>query len=695
MKRIAPTRRPHSLRYVCMAAIMVLQMATSQGRAEVPFDPPGTYKTSWLGNTYMDSVGHKNVTESLNDVCLSPNGQVFTAGYAESFGGGAQFVAEDGAFVARYDRFDSGFGDPVAVAAADNDYVYYGAGSKGILRARHGGASGEYKTFLAGVTVQGLFIKNGKLYVSDYGGGKIRVVDIKSMTEERSWSCTNPTRLTVDHQGNVWVVIYSGTSTQPPTQGPMWWGEKIVSFSADGKALGEIGDFEKPLAIAVNNSGQLLVGGLNKHSQIWIYDVKGKPLKVGEFGAPEGIFSGTPGAFTQSAKLHWIKAIVVDGSDHIYTGCTYGTFWGTAIEKWTPTGALRWQLFAGTSLDSAGTDPENDTEIYSKFHHYSLDYAKTKPGTEWSLKGYTVNRYKYPNDPRVDQNTDVGSRSLGAGVWRIGGKLFVGRSSQEGYRFELYRQETATDGEVLVPSVNMGAGGGKNNRFYDPHSKTWIDKPKKDGIYNQYWHIAKSGDLFTIGDPNTIIQYRYGGLDTHSNPIWEAATATTTLVEEFKPARRMVYDSDADVMYMAGDVLEQNWGSFLRVKRFADWSKGNRKSSYTAELPYRDKEYAGNSNYGGGDPISFAVEGDYAFIAYGMGHVRILAKETGKLIGTLRQNANGWTGSDGQVDAAYGMTVTRRLNGEYIILFENAAWANIQMYRWWPEKAVKPNLQHK
>ena len=137
-------------------------------------------------------------------------------------------------------------------------------------------------------------------------------------------------------------------------------------------------------------------------------------------------------------------------------------------------------------------------------------------------------------------------------------------------------------------------------------------------------------------------------------------------------------------MYLAGDVKEQNWGSFLRVKQFTDWSKGNRVSTYTAELPYRDKEYAGNSNYGGGDPITFSATGDYLFIGYGMGHVRILSKADGKLVGTLRQNVNGWKGSDGQVDAAYGMTVTLRKTGEYVVLFENAAWANIQMYRWCP-----------
>ena len=59
-------------------------------------------------------------------------------------------------------------------------------------------------------------------------------------------------------------------------------------------------------------------------------------------------------------------------------------------------------------------------------------------------------------------------------------------------------------------------------------------------------------------------------------------------------------------------------------------------------------------------PASFSVAGDYIFVLYGVGHVRILNKTDGSLVGTLRQNVNGWKGSDGQVDAAYGMTVTQR-----------------------------------
>jgi len=95
--------------------------------------------------------------------------------------------------------------------------------------------------------------------------------------------------------------------------------------------------------------------------------------------------------------------------------------------------------------------------------------------------------------------------------------------------------------------------------------------------------------------------------------------------------------------------------------------------------------YTPDLNYGGGQPNAFYVAGDYMFVLYGYGHIRILDKSNGSLVGTLVQNvANGWHGSAGQVDACYGMTVTKRSNGEYVLLFENAAWANIMMERWCP-----------
>ncbi len=666
-------------------AVALLAIATTAS-GETPTLPSGTLLTSWLGNSYMDAEGHKNVTEALHDICVSPNGHVFSAGYAETWGGGATYNAANGDFIARYDRFDTGFGDPVSAVAADNDFVYFGSSGKGILRAPHGG-KWTYERFLKAGNIQGLCISNGKLYVSDYGMGKIRVLNLATMAEERSWNCNKPTRLAVDRAGNVWVVIWDRTSDQEPTTGPMWWGEFVQSFSPDGTPGPRITDFKKPLSLAFANDGKLLVGGLNEHSQIWIYDVGGKPAKVGTFGEEMGIYAGTAGAFTKSAKLHWIRSIAVDDKGSIYTGCVYGTFWGDCIEKWDTSGKLIWRVVAGTSLDCGGIDPDNETEAYTKFHHYSLDYTKTVPGSEWSLTGYTVNRFAYPNDPRVDQNSDVGERSLGMGVWKIAGKTFIGRSSQNGYMFELYRIEKATNGEVVVPSVSMGTGSGKVNRFYDPSPKKWDEYPKYE-MYNQYWCLAKNGDCLTTdnGKQNVVVRYPFGGLDKHGNPIWRADSVVTYTLPEFASpqyVRRIEYDSANDVLYAGGNTGHDNYIS--KVVRY-DHFTTRRTMAWEKALPMNDKEYTPDTNYGGGTALTLNSSGDYLFILYGYGHCRILRKDSGELVGTLKQNVNGWTGSAGQVDAAYGCTAFRRKNGEYIVLFENAAWANIMMYRWTPPK---------
>jgi len=52
---------------------------------------------------------------------------------------------------------------------------------------------------------------------------------------------------------------------------------------------------------------------------------------------------------------------------------------------------------------------------------------------------------------------------------------------------------------------------------------------------------------------------------------------------------------------------------------------------------------------------------------------------------------NGKVFTTGKGVAADGLTVTRRANGEYLDLFEHAAWANTQRDRWCPKGACPPS----
>jgi len=108
-------------------------------------------------------------------------------------------------------------------------------------------------------------------------------------------------------------------------------GLKIVSFFKDGKPGPEIADFENPCALAMDPKGRLLVGGLNRHSQVWVYDVSGQPKKVNTFGAQGGIFAGEPGRYGPK-KFHWIRGLGFDAAGNFYIASVFGSWYNVSIE---------------------------------------------------------------------------------------------------------------------------------------------------------------------------------------------------------------------------------------------------------------------------------------------------------------------------------------------------------------------------
>jgi hypothetical protein len=322
-----------------------------------------------------------------------------------------------------------------------------------------------------------------------------------------------------------------------------------------------------------------------------------------------------------------------------------------------------------------------------------MDWAATTPGGEWSLRAFTVNRFKYPEDPRADGTTDVINRSIGYGAVRIQGRRFLVRSDQGGYRFEMYRFNPASDGEIAIPAVIMGAGMDRTIRRDANGDGRFAPEEATPGYhdYNQYWEVAPSGDLYTLADDlryGTVVRYPFQGFDGVGNPIYSGATAVAVVIpavfRDTHQARRLVYEEAADRMYLVGSAIAASDDANTRLACFDAWSTPARRLRWSVELPYNDPDYTGVGHYGGGTAISLRQAGEHVFLAYGVGHVRILGKADGALVGTLTQDLHGWTGGDGQIDAVHGLSVHRRSNGEYILLIENAAWGNITFYRWKP-----------
>lgn len=645
---------------------------------------PGTLSFSWVGNSFMNHTNRAWVPDEVRDLCVSSNGIVFTAGYSEAGGGG--LALKDGAFFGRYSGFNSGFGDPVKAVATEGTNVYWGGGN-GVLRYGFASSDAPNLSVLAGSSVTGLAIQDGELYISDFSKNLIRVYTTKSMTQSHEWSCPRPGKIAVDQNHRVWVIQYA-VGGDPNT---ILTGTQIRSFSRTGQPGAAITDAPNPLAITVNNSNQLLVGGLDPDSQIRVYEnLGGTPSLAGTLGAKGGIFSGTPGRHAP-LKFHQIRGLGVDAAGNLYVCLMYGAkTWGQSVEAYTSAGKLLWEVHGFDYVECVALDPESETDAYDHQHHFKLDWDKAD-GKEWAFEGFTVNRFKYPDDPRV---TFEGGFRAGVAAFRVAGKLFIAQTDQNGYPLNIYRFNPGVDGEVAIPSVafsganpdNISRDANGNGRF-DPGETA----PGAPGYY-QYFDLTADGGICRIGEaagPATITYYPCQGLDGVGNPIYSATNSTTWKAPaEFGSVRKVVYDTKNDIMYVGGQATGSVEDAVVRLCRYDHWT-GDRIKVWDVTLPYEDKTYTPETSYGAGRALSVRPVGQYVFIQYGYGYIRVHDKDSGAYLGTITPGLHGFNGGGGQVDITHGMTAYRRKNGEYVLFTEDAGHNAVIMTRWNPD--AKPS----
>ncbi len=665
-----------------MLSVVVLSLLAASGQAQTL---PGTLRYSWVGNSFMNHDSKAWIPDEVRDLCVSKDGTVFTAGYAEA--GGSGLALRNGRFFGRYSGFNSGFGDPVKAVATDGNYVYWGGGN-GVQRYGYASSDRPNLTILEGSSVTGVAWKEGQLFISDYSKNLIRVYATKTMKQIHQWDCARPGKIAVDQHNRVWVIQYMRGS-DPNT---ILTGTKILSFSNTGTPGPSITDVTNPLAMAVNGANQLLVGGLDKDSQVRIYgNLDGKPSLVKTFGIKGGIFSGTPGLHGP-LKFHQIRGLGVDGAGNIYVCMMYGAqTWGQSVEAYTTGGKRLWEAHGLDYVECAAMDPDSETDIYDHQHHYKLDYSRSD-GREWSFKGFTVNRFKYPNDSRV---IFKGGFRAAVAAFRVSGKLFIAETDQNGYPLTIYRFNPAVDGEVAIPSVRF-SGANPDNISRDSNGNGQFDPgetaPGAPG-YFQYLDITADGGICRIGDaqgPAKITFYPCQGLDRVGNPIYAAASSKTwDAPPEFGSVRKVVYDHAKDIMYVGGQATGSVEDAVVRLCRYDNWT-GNRAKVWDVTIPYEDKAYTPQISYGAGRALSVRQAGQYVFIQYGYGYIRVHDKDSGTYLGTIQPSLHGFDGGGGQVDISHGMTAYKRRNGDYVLFTEDAGHNHIVMTRWCPANACAP-----
>ena len=135
------------------------------------------------------------------------------------------------------------------------------------------------------------------------------------------------------------------------------------------------------------------------------------PKLIRAFGDYGGIASGKPGEVAPT-KFWGMRGIGMDAQENIYVAMSE---MGSSLRKFTPDGKLLWELRGDFVVDVVSPDPTTDAlDVWGVQEHYKMDYSQP-PGREARLIGYSLNRHKYPNDPRglthVKQNGEHGLTS--------------------------------------------------------------------------------------------------------------------------------------------------------------------------------------------------------------------------------------------------------------------------------------------
>ena len=340
-------------------------------------------------------------------------------------------------------------------------------------------------------------------------------------------------------------------------------------------------------------------------------------------------------------------------------------------------------------VDSADADPGTDAvDVFTKHEHFVMDYSKGT-GKEWTYKAYTLDRSRYPDDPRL-QNLAHGTAS--AFVRRINGKRFLYLIGQWPDMVSIYR----FDGEIAVPSgifakkhLSWPADQPKNARWM------WRDRNGDGSIQsNEYenlgqaddsiwaWDIDSKGDIWQASKASGIIrQYQVQGLDAYGSPIYSGAAAREIpMPAPIQAIERIKYFPATDVMYVSGYTSAHpktgsEWGIVgTEIVRYDNWST-TKKVRWRITLPYAPKA----------DPFvlikAMDVAGERVFaVDSRMNIVYVYDAATGSLVTKLTPGPE-VAGESGWIDIPYGLRAYRRKNGEYLVFVEEDWKAKVIMYR--------------
>lgn len=707
----------------------------------------GTYTVSWIGNSFGGV--DKWVQQDIEDICVTTDGTVYAA-VSWDEAGGEVMAYRDGDVVAVAGH-THGWGYHGGSAIAVNDrYVYFGqhvenegghlvdpntwppggANWYGIGRrlrsdirktAPFEGAKGGKGDTLAGGfavvheipngragEIAGLWATPSRLYVSCPYDDTIRVLDAETMQPVASWPMECPGRICMDSNDRLWVI--QNAAVGHPA--------RILCFSGDGASLLPKITFSStivPCDLCIDSRlgsahDRLLVTDVGPAQQIRIYRDLDDPKEDKPFGVREGIYASPSGRFRERHFNHPV-GVGVDGQGNLYVASSAssareagGGGGSTVLESYASEGELNWHLLGLSFIDCADLDPgeRSPLHVYTKEEHVLLDLDK--PGQlPWTYRGYTVNKFAYPDDARLH------IWSAGAWIRQMEGKRFLIVNDMNAQFLQVYRFDAPSDSEIASPAGFFAKSHVKIEGWppHQPAKGEWIwrdrngngafdpdeyDSRDTNAPASQAWWVDRKGCVWQASETGGIRMFRFQGLDDQGNPIWDFATMVEfDIPRDFDRVKRLRYDAETDTMFLGGTTLvhkNQHWKPMGPVIcRYDNWGKPTRMLRWQIVAPYE----RGSSGHASCEPMGFDVAGDYIFVPYTgrskelgfeMGHVEIFDARSGRRVDAMEPGPE--IGEIGLQDIRECLTAHALPNGEYLVFLEDDYKAKVVTCRWKP-----------
>ena len=556
--------------------------------------------------------------------------------------------------------------------------------------------------------LKGIAILKNEIFVADESGDSVKVYNKLTMDSKplRKFKFADGIgQLSPDNQGGMWML-------QPNKQ--------IVRFDTKtGSLLAQKITFPEEVVATTffvdTIANRILVAdnGINQNIRIYT-DIAGTPTYTSSFGTQYGIHSGIAGKY-EPLKFFDIKGVGADASGKIYVANSAPNG-GTVLQAYRPDGSLMWDKKGLVFTSTACADPNQIEDVYTFDKKVKMDYSKTAAGSEWSFVAYTLNRFKYPDDPRIH-----GAFYTSAWIKYINGQKFLFATDMYASQLAGFRFDPTTDGEIAIPCFFMNISGWDVEEAYPTKLGSekdfiWMDKNGDGSIQDDEFTFKNEFDnsysmaVWVDTDGNIWKGIRENGIrfiplkevNSKGVPIYDFAESKKLDIANgeigLNGVKRLVYDRQTDELYIAGfsnqkpDVKldgsgTDSWWSMgstvcmyknvlATIKSNPSANFKNIQPDWRIFIPFASSGEEGSEN----TAKSFTVEGDYMFNALAMnGSINVYKRNNGEYLGQIKPGAevskqSGWT------DIDYSINVTKTPS-EYLIFNEENANAKVIMYR--------------